>query len=924
ITADNQSKAYGDAVPTLTASYAGFVNGETSASLTTAPTLATAATAASPVNTYAITGSGAVDSNYTISYAPGILTVNKASLTITADNKTKTYGQSLTGGSGSTVFTPTGLRNAETVGTVTINYGTAAAANAAVNTYTGQVIPSSATGGTFTASNYNITYTTGDIIVGTAPLTITANNVNKIYGDVLVNETGSTAFTSTGLQNGETIGAVNLSYGTGEASTAAVATYSGQVKPGLAGGGTFVGGNYAITYANGDIIVGVKTIAVTATAQSKIYGDADPALAYTFTPALVAGDSFTGALSRAAGENTGSYAIGKNTLALSSNYALNYTGANLTIGTKTIAVTATAQSKIYGDADPALTYTFTPALVAGDSFSGALSRAAGENAGSYAIGKNTLALSNNYLLTYNTDNLVIGKKVLTVTAADKTKVYGTNNPVLTVIYTGFAGADNSSSLNTQPLATTTATAGTGAGTYAIIAAGGVSNNYVFNYVTGNLTITRALLTIKADDKSKTYGAAIPALTATYSGFVNNDGVSGLTTLPAIATTASTNSTSGNYPITASGAVSDNYTIAYVNGTLSINQVTLMVTVGNKTKGYGQPNPLLTVTYSGFVNGDTPANITTLPSITTAATPGSGAGTYAITAGGMVIPGYTFNYVPGTLTVTKAPLTISADNKAKLYGTANPVLTANYNGFVNGDNSANLTAQPIIATTVTNSTAPGSYPITVSGAAGYNYTVSYQPGALTVIALTNGAAVNMTISQGTLSPAFTVGINNYNIPVGYDVDYLKLTLTYDPTASATINGTAVPNGSPSYPIAVPAGTSTVTVIITAQDGTTKTIYTLSIYKATPPTAIIPTNILSPNGDGKNDNWIIKDIALYPNNVVTIYDRAGRAIYKKQGYNNDWSGTVNGAPLAQGTYYYVVELSPGITPIKGFITILRNNN
>ena len=81
-------------MPTLTASYTGFVNGDTSASLTTQPTLTTTATASSHVagSPYTITASGAVDADYTISYVAGSLTVTTAPLTITANNQTKVYG----------------------------------------------------------------------------------------------------------------------------------------------------------------------------------------------------------------------------------------------------------------------------------------------------------------------------------------------------------------------------------------------------------------------------------------------------------------------------------------------------------------------------------------------------------------------------------------------------------------------------------------------------------------------------------------------------------------------------------------------------------------------------------------------------------------------------------------------------------------
>jgi gliding motility-associated-like protein len=78
----------------------------------------------------------------------------------------------------------------------------------------------------------------------------------------------------------------------------------------------------------------------------------------------------------------------------------------------------------------------------------------------------------------------------------------------------------------------------------------------------------------------------------------------------------------------------------------------------------------------------------------------------------------------------------------------------------------------------------------------------------------------------------------------------------------------------------------------------------------------------NGDGKNDYWMIKDIQSYPNNSVTVYDRSGRVVYTKHAYTNDWNGTLKGSPLAEGTYYYVIDLGTGDDVIKGFITIVRS--
>lgn len=84
-----------------------------------------------------------------------------------------------------------------------------------------------------------------------------------------------------------------------------------------------------------------------------------------------------------------------------------------------------------------------------------------------------------------------------------------------------------------------------------------------------------------------------------------------------------------------------------------------------------------------------------------------------------------------------------------------------------------------------------------------------------------------------------------------------------------------------------------------------------------------NIISPNGDGRNDTWMIKNIDQYPNNSVKVMDKSGNVIYSKQGYTNDWGGTYNNRPLAQGTYYYVVDFGEGSDLVfKGYITIVRD--
>lgn len=82
-----------------------------------------------------------------------------------------------------------------------------------------------------------------------------------------------------------------------------------------------------------------------------------------------------------------------------------------------------------------------------------------------------------------------------------------------------------------------------------------------------------------------------------------------------------------------------------------------------------------------------------------------------------------------------------------------------------------------------------------------------------------------------------------------------------------------------------------------------------------------NIITPNGDGVNDNWFIEKIKYYPDNEVSIYNIYGQVIYQKKKYNNEWDGTYNGNPLPDGTYYYVLIIKDKNSVYKGSIDLIR---
>src|SRR5207245_8288039 len=140
---------------------------------------------------------------------------------------------------------------------------------------------------------------------------------------------------------------------------------------------------------------------------------------------------------------------------------------------------------------------------------------------------------------------------------------------------------------------------------------------------------------------------------------------------------------GKYEIQATGATDPNYSITFVKGSLEITPASLTITADDKTKVYGAALPALTASYSGFVNGDTSASLTTPVSLSTTATANSAVGDHESVANGATDPNYSITFVKGSLEVTPATLTITADDKTKVYGAALPVLTANHPGFVNG-------------------------------------------------------------------------------------------------------------------------------------------------------------------------------------------------------------------------------------------------
>jgi autotransporter-associated beta strand protein len=842
--ANPASRNYGSANPAFSGTVNGFVGSDTQANATTGTLgFTSSATLSSNVGSYAINGSGltANNGNYTFGQAAGnatALTIGKAALSVTANADSKTYGLTRSYGAGSTAFTSSGLKNGETIATVTLAVsGNGDAATAPVSGSPYAITPSAATGGTFTAGNYTITYVNGALTVTPATLTVTADNKSKAYGTVNPALTASYS----GFLNGDDPSVVT---GAASITTTATTTSPAGSYPITASQGSLSAANYSFAFVAGSLTVGQVTLTVQVDDQSRAYGATNPVFTVTYTGFLNGDDtnvlSGVPAFSTTADTNSpvaGSpYAVSATNGTLSAtSYNFAFVDGQLTV-TQAVLTVSADMSMVYGGPVPELTASYsgfvngedtnvlsgapdlstaatatstvagspytiivtngtlsasnymfafvngalsvTPASVTGSITAGdkvydggtaaiitgwSLSGAVGsddvslsggtasfdnKNAGTgKTVTASGLSLSGadmgNYVLSTNlvTTTANITAAGLVVSATGQSKVYdGTTTTAVSLSDNRISGDVLSDSYASANFADKNAGTGKSITVNGISISGTDSGNYLFNTsASASADITPATLTVSADNKSKTYGAGNPALTASYSGFAPGDDSSVVTGSPVLSTSATESSGAGSYPITASqGSLSAaNYTFAFVPGSLTVGQATLTVQADDQSRGYGQTNPVFTASYSGFVNNDTSSALSGNPDFSTGADTNSAVdgSPYPInvSAGTLSTANYSFAFVDGQLTVTQAVLTVSADSLSKLYGMTNPVLTASYSGFVNGEDTNVLSGAPDLSTTAVDGSAVASYPITVSlgSLTATNYSFEFTNGTLTV-------------------------------------------------------------------------------------------------------------------------------------------------------------------------------------------------
>ena len=336
-----------------------------------------------------ITGNFSGDVNYPTGSGTDTVTVNKKPASVTTNAASKTYGDP------DPVFSGT-LSGFLVADDVTATYGRTTGETVLGSPYTISATLSPAA----VLSNYDITYNTAKFTINPKAASVTPNAANKTYGDPDPVFTG----TLTGFLVADGVTAT-YSRTTGETVSGSPYTISAALSP------TEVLSNYDITYTTAIFTIDLKAASVTPNTASKTYGDLDPILSGTLT-GFVAADGVTATYTRTTGETvSGSpYTISAalTPTAVLDNYTITYNTANFTITKRPITVTADAKTKALGQSDPALTFHLTSGSLAfSDAFSGSLTRVAGEALGTYSILQGTLALNDNYTLTYVGANLTI-------------------------------------------------------------------------------------------------------------------------------------------------------------------------------------------------------------------------------------------------------------------------------------------------------------------------------------------------------------------------------------------------------------------------------------------------------------------------------------------------------------------------------------
>ena len=655
--------------------------------------------------------------NYKFKYVPGKLTIDPIDITFATPNGERVYGapnDAVTMASPSYTGTlTTGDTFAQYTVTATDGGGNPVTEQTGVGSYTMSLQGVGlASGSRGISSDYRITAPAGTLTIKKRPLTITAGDKSRIYGDAngvagYVNNTakvniGATTATS-GLVNGDAIDDVTETID----PTATVTTNAGTAglwtKASAAHFSSGTANNYNITYVDGHFNITKRPLTLVAGDKSRIYGTAN---------------------------STANYVNGTNLFRVKA-------GTNLVNGDTISTVTETIDSR---------------ATVTTDAGTAGLKT----KIANAVFGTGNAA---NYDISYEDGSFAITPRDLTLRAGSKTRIYSAENS--TAVYTGgtskfradaatattgLVNGDAISDVDESTDALVTTNAGT-AGlktqiTNARLAGNRKASNYNITYVDGGFDITKRDLYITAGDKQRAYGADNSTAgyvngtrlvnvrpTDAVSGLVGGDVVSSVTeTIDPTATVTTNAGTTGLWTRSSAAQFAHgtdaNYNIHYADGRFIITPREVLITAGSASRDYGAPNPVITAymiergdhtSQRGLLAGDDISGITSHYD----------AGMNATTRGGIyrgvihvdpgsVVAGYTgttlfsnydFHYAPGDLTIAMRGFDMSTPEGAAVT-TSSAAAAQVTAGTTNGGSGVTTAAVPTKNRTGSNPPAEG--------------------------------------------------------------------------------------------------------------------------------------------------------------------------------------------------------------------------
>lgn len=596
-------------------------------------------------------------SNYSLSIISATFTINKKDASIIADNPEKVYGEE----DPEFLFDVEGLvfedeiqgvlqrEEGEDVGNYKINIGT------------------------ISDPNYDFSFVSNYLTIIQRELEGTLSFDNKVYDGT--NSIGAYSYNFTNLFSSDsvtlTIEAELADVNAAEYVDVNITDYS------------ISDDNYLYIPQSYTAQILPRPVSIHVDSMTKTYGEEDSQILYTYQN-VVSGETLIGELTRVSGESVSSYQIELGTLNQENNpnYQISLDeSATYTILKRTIKIQTISQSKQYNNADPEFEFEFldNTHLVFEDAFEdvvgGSPQRQEGESPGIYSFQQgNIYSNSNNYNVVFVANgNLTILKAEITVTANSATKIYGDSDPTFTY-NTNLQTTDEFDFRLQRQI-------GEGVGTYQIGYLTLYSEFYNIDFVPATLTVIPRNLSLKADDKIKIYGQDDPTFTFSITsgilvyGDLLQDIVSG-------DLSREVGEEVGDYQIVMGQfEVSQNYSVNFTSGNLSVQTKNIIVTAQPLSKEYMQPDPELTY---DITLGEMSFDDVLTGSLQREA--GEVLGEYQVEIGTLEAnSNYSLSFESNTFIIERANITITANQITKQYGDEDPQIIYQISGnYHSGD------------------------------------------------------------------------------------------------------------------------------------------------------------------------------------------------------------------------------------------------